>query len=407
MAELVETPKTKAPIKLTIVSKPKTKKSDIDSRKFHPKVVGLQENGNSLEMEITDVDRSIVNSLRRTVITYIPTLVFRGFPHSENRIQFHKNTSKFNNEYLKHRIQCIPIFVSDETKFESMVENYAVKIKVVNDSNQQRYVTTKDFVLINIQTGKSVGEENTRAIFPPDSISNEYIPICVLMPRISETDEPEEIDATLNFTIGTAKEDSCWNVVSKCTMFDRQDDTLIQKFKTTEEYKNKSEVEKRDFDILDSQRITMKNHFVFKMDTIGIYTNQQVIQMAIKYIIDKMTDFLYYLTNKASLNPVKIGSYEDFSMSKDLSSTRDKFSLRIEFDDYTVGGLIENHLFLMFKNELSYVAFKKDHPHEIYCDILFSYKNDNVPIETIVSHLTQTANEIIHIYKTIESYLRK
>ena len=402
MAEITQ---KKTPLKLTILSGPKTKKET--TQKFHPKVVGLQENGNSLEMEITDVDRSVVNSLRRTIITYIPILVFRGFPHSENRIHFHKNTSKFNNEYLKHRIQCIPIFVDDETRFESMVENYAVKIKVVNDSNQQRYVTTKDFVLVNVQTGKSVSEEDTRKIFPADPLSNDFIPICVLMPRISETDEPEEIDATINFTIGTAKEDSCWNVVSKCSMFDRQDDARIQKYKESDEYKRKTDVEKRDFDILDSQRMTIKNHFVFKIDTVGIYSNQQIIQKAIQYINDKMTDFLYYLTNKASLNPVKIGSYEDFSISKDSSSVRDKYSLRIEFDDYTIGGLIENHLYLMFKSEFSYVAFKKDHPHEIYCDILFSYKNDNIPMETIVSQLSQTANEIIHIYKTIESYLRK
>lgn len=397
---------TKAPIKLSIVSKPKTKRPD-DVYKFHPKMIGLQENGNSLEMEISDVDRSIVNSLRRTVLTYIPILVFRGFPHASNLIQITKNTSKFNNEYLKHRIQCIPIFVSDETRFESMIENYAVKLKVVNDTNQQRYVTTKDFVLVNIQTGKAVSEDDTRKIFPPDAISNDYIPICVLMPRISETDEPEEIVATINFSIGTAKEDSCWNVVSKCTMFDKQDETKIQKYKLTDEFKKKSEVEKRDFDILDAQRMTLKNHFVFKMDSIGIYDNQQILQKTIRYIIDKMTDFLYYLTNKATLNPVKYGSQEDFTMSKDSSSIRDKYSLRVEFDDYTIGGLIENHLFLMFNKELSYVAFEKDHPHEIYCNILFSYKRNDVPIETIVSQLTQVANEIIHIYKTIESYLRK
>lgn len=405
MAELTEKT-SKPPVKLTILSKPKTKRVD-DIYKFHPKVVGLQEDGNSLEMEISDIDRSIVNSLRRTVLTYVPILVFRGFPHKENRIQISKNTSKFNNEYLKHRIQCIPIFVSDETRFESMVENYAVKLKVVNDTNQQRYVTTKDFVLINIQTGKSIGEDDTRKIFPADQVSNEYIPICVLMPRISETEEPEEIDMTISFSIGTAKEDNCWNVVSKCTMFDKQDDEKIQKYKTTEEFKRKSDVEKRDFEILDAQRMTMKNHFIFKMNTIGIYDNQQILQKSIRYITDKMTDFLYYLANKASLNPVKIGTYEDFSISKDSSSVRDKYSLRIEFDDYTIGGLIENHLYLLFNKELSYVAFEKDHPHEIYCNILFSYKNNDIPIETIVSQLTQVANEIIHIYKTIESYLRK
>jgi DNA-directed RNA polymerase subunit L len=115
-----------------------------------------------------------------------------------------------------------------------------------------------------------------------------------------------------------------------------------------------------------------------------------------------MRDFIYYLSNKASLNPVKIGTYEDFTMSKDSSSIRDKYSLRIEFDDYTIGGLIENHFYILFEKQLSYVAFVKDHPHEVYCTILFSYRNTNIPMETIVSQLTETAKAIINIYDMIE-----
>ena len=395
----------KTPIKLKISSK--TKPKEFNTRKFNPKVIGTLDSTDGFEMEIVDVDRSVVNSLRRTVLSCIPSLVFRGFPHNDSLIKFAKNTTKFNNEYLKHRIQCIPIFVSDETSFDNMVENYIINLKVVNDTNQQKEVTSEDFVLVNFQTGKKVSKEDTRKIFPSDPISNNFIPICVLMPKISETDEAEEIEATINFSIGSSKEDSCWNLVSKCTMFDKQDEVKIQKYKLTDEYKSKSELEKRDFDILDAQRMTLKNHFVFKMVSVGIYDNKQLIRKAIQYIVDKLTDFLYYLSNNATLNPVKIGSNDDFSLSADTSSIREKYSLRIAFDDYTIGGLIENHLYALFSKDLSYVAFEKEHPHEIHCNILFSYKANNVPLETIVSHLTQTANEIIHIYASIESNLIK
>ena len=97
MAESLETTTKEATKpankKLVIKSKPKV----VSDFSFFPKILSLQERDDRLEMEILDVDRSIVNSLRRTVLTQVPILVFRGFPHAKNQIQFIKNTSKFNN----------------------------------------------------------------------------------------------------------------------------------------------------------------------------------------------------------------------------------------------------------------------------------------------------------------------
>ena len=62
-----------------------------------------------LQFNLMNVDVSVVNSLRRVCLSNIRTLVFRGFPHEESNIDIHKNTTRFNNEFLKHRIQCIPI----------------------------------------------------------------------------------------------------------------------------------------------------------------------------------------------------------------------------------------------------------------------------------------------------------
>ena len=81
------------------------------------KIFNIVDDG-MMTFEITDIDVSIVNSMRRVMMTHIQMLVFRGFPHKENCINITKNKSKFNNEYIKHRIQCIPIYNPDETKVE-------------------------------------------------------------------------------------------------------------------------------------------------------------------------------------------------------------------------------------------------------------------------------------------------
>ena len=68
------------------------------------KMSEVTEKENSLEFNIHGVDVSVVNSLRRVLLTRIETLVFRGFPYAQNKLEFIRNKTKFNNEYLKHRI---------------------------------------------------------------------------------------------------------------------------------------------------------------------------------------------------------------------------------------------------------------------------------------------------------------
>ena len=121
---------------------------------MEPKVVSIGTEDGELNFELVDTEVSVVNSIRRIALTQIKSLVFRGFPHRENLINIVKNTSKFNNEYLKHRIQCIPICYSDETNFDAFINQYEVKLNVSNDTNNIRYVTTEDLILYD---KKSIG----------------------------------------------------------------------------------------------------------------------------------------------------------------------------------------------------------------------------------------------------------
>ena len=53
-----------------------------------------------------------------------------------------------NNELIIQRLSCIPIYI-DDTSFP--YEDYIVEINVSNDTENIKYITTKDFLNKNIK----------------------------------------------------------------------------------------------------------------------------------------------------------------------------------------------------------------------------------------------------------------
>jgi DNA-directed RNA polymerase subunit L len=361
-------------------------------------IVSNVNKGQILTFKIINVDVCVVNSLRRVILTEIPTLVFRGFPHYSNRINIKKNNTKFNNEYLKHRISCVPINVN-ETEFENYKNNYEVRVSVVNTENQTIYVTTRDFKVFNKQTDKEIKEIEGKPLelFKPDPISNDYIPICCLMPRISDTDEAEELTMVLDFDVGTAKEDSCWNVVSKCMFVNVQDDEKIEEEIKRMDLKDE---EAKDFRLLDAQRIFKPNEYLLSVESLGIYENDYIIRMACQYIKMRITQLSEFLTREGGLTEPSFVK-DKYGLFEETTSTTPMYYLRIENDDYTIGKLIEKYIYYMFGKEIYYVSFKKEHPHDTHCLIHFAYKN-KVDVGKIIQDIKTVIEEIISIYDKIE-----
>jgi DNA-directed RNA polymerase subunit L len=354
--------------------------------------------GEVLTFEVVNVDVSVINSLRRVILTHIPTLVFRGFPHYSNKIQIQKNNTKFNNEYLKHRISCIPIFESNESRFENLKNTYEIRASVVNKENKMIYVTTKDFKLFNKETNK---ENKEHELFPPDPISNDHILICCLMPKISETDEPEELTLKIDFDIGTAKENSCWNVVSKCMYENMRDTDRIEAEVKRLGLKEEAET---DFRILDAQRLFIPFHYMMTVESNGVFGNQDIVIKACDYIKERLTDLNVFLGAQTGLSEPtfvkeKYGIFQD-------KENMNLYNIRIEHDDYTIGKLIEKYLYHMFSKEIHYISFKKEHPHDTFCFVNFAYKKE-VEFDRIIHDLTQVTEQLIRIYDKIEQSFRK
>ena len=379
--------------------------------------------GSELSFEVIDADVCIVNSLRRVLLTEVKSLVFRGFPHKDNCINITKNNTKFNNEYIKHRMQCIPIYNNNPSTFENFVKKYELRLSVSNNTNNLVYVTSKDFVVYDKSTGKMIEnqERQVRRLFPANPISADFIPICCLKPRITDADEIEEIEMTIDFSIGKPKEDACWNVVSKCCFENKKDDARFQRIlkkdkkATGEHFKNRTDLEtymatemspeeQRDFEIIESQRVFIANHYIMYVESIGVYDNMYLMSFACEYMITRLEELVGFLSTAQIKNTCF--KPDDYCLYRDKTTMKPVYVLYVKDDDYTIGKILEKYLYYIFGKQLYYVSFKKEHPHDSFSLISFSYKEEKGDQE-VIDNIRVVSAELIDIYRYIQGEFRK
>jgi hypothetical protein len=115
--------------------------------------------------------------------------------------------------------------------FPNVNSSIAKDLTVLRTTGCGTALGSLEFLIFDKKTGNPVnntGPIRKNEIFPPDSITGHYIVIAVLSPKITEDDVIEELDMTMDLSIGSAKEDSCWNMVTKCCHENKRDDVKLK-----------------------------------------------------------------------------------------------------------------------------------------------------------------------------------
>ena len=73
-----------------------------------PHVIIAENNDDTLKFTLNGVNVSIANAIRRIIISEIPTVVMKP-----DNCTIHSNTCRLNNEIIKQRLGCIPVFIND------------------------------------------------------------------------------------------------------------------------------------------------------------------------------------------------------------------------------------------------------------------------------------------------------
>jgi DNA-directed RNA polymerase alpha subunit len=239
---------------------------------MEPVISKISDESPLLKFTLSGVNVSIANAIRRIILSEIPCIVFRTSPYEKNDAKIEINTTRMNNELIKQRLTCIPIHISD---VDFPFENYIMEVDKKYESDSIEYVTTADFKIKDINSEKYLSDAETKKIFPADPITGDYIDFVRLRPKISDEIPGEHLKLSCKFSIGMAKEDSEFNIVSKCSYANSPDKVkALEMWQKKEEELTKSGMSKeeiayakKDWELLDAKRYFINDSFDFIVQT--------------------------------------------------------------------------------------------------------------------------------------------
>ena len=363
---------------------------------MQPVLSTQSQEGGYLRFTLKGVNVSLANAIRRTIISEVPTVVFRTSPHESNLAQIDTNTTRMNNELLKHRLSCIPIHITD-TAFP--INDYVVDIYRRNDSEMIEYVTTGDFRVRDTKTDRYLSDAEIHRIFPASPITGDYIDFARLRPRISDDIPGEELRLTCGFSIGTAKEDGAFNVASTCSYAATPDSiksnaalsVRLKELKGAGTEADELERIKRDWTALEAKRFIKPDSFDFLLESVGVFSNTALVLKACHVIIDKFRLFQDVIqADDALIVPTK-------------STIENCFDVTLNNEDYTLGKVLEFILYSThFGKTLTYCGFNKPHPHHPVSYVRLGFKNPTQVAE-VISYLINAAATAIVAFEKIAS----
>jgi DNA-directed RNA polymerase subunit L len=218
-------------------------------------------------------------------------------------------------------------------------------------------------------------------------------------PRISDAIPGEQLKLTAEFSVHTAKDNNMFNVVSKCAYGNTIDIVKVNEIWETQENKYKSEnisqsdieFHKKNFYILDAQRLFIENSFDFVIQTLGVYDNIEIVKKACLILQNKFVDFIKSIDS--GIVPINISE----------TIMDNSYDIILENEDYTIGKVIEYILYekyYMGDKMLAFCGFKKFHPHD--SDVVNSVADKASAEKQLVSqHLRIACIEAGDVFKKV------
>lgn len=374
-----------------------------------PIIESFTDHDGTLKFTVKQINVSLANAVRRTILADIPTYCFRTLPHAENRVQITANTTRLNNEIIKQRMGCIPIHLkANDPDFEQFnVEDYRVVLDVQNTGTANQYVTTKDFRMVNIKTGKELSESVVRRIFPPDAITGGYILIARLIPRLTQFVEGERLALTAEIGVGTARMDGMYNVVSTCSYsatpnVEEADKVWAERAKLLEREGNDTAAiafEKKNWFAMEANRYIHPDSFDFIIETIGVYSNTEIVTKACMLLIEKCKKLVSDIENASG----------DVDVSPSDTTLTNGYDVTLQNEDYTLGKCIEyfihqNHY--LGSKTVSFCGFRKNHPHDTHSMIRVAF-HAPTDVDIVNTYLMQAARDSSAVFQSLISQIHR
>lgn len=310
------------------------------------------------EFDIENLDISIINGIRRVILSKIPVLGFKG--EDDVSITIHKNNGPLHNEFMIHRIGMIPIHFSEE-ETESFTEGeYEFSCDVKNTEFELQNITTKH--LTGTRNKVPLTEKELIKLFPEHPITKQHVLITRL--RLGE-----ELAFTATVIKSTAKQHASFSPVSLCSFYYTPDISKIEK----------------SMSILEKERTYLKNQYGEAAQVRFMIESE--LNLTPKYLIAKALEILIQ----------KIDSMPSKMKVEPNASINNTIDITIREEDDTLGNIIQSLLFNKYireknkalnKYEISYIGYYAPHPLDETIVVRITAQSENTismdEFETII-----------------------
>lgn len=349
---------------------------------FHNYIFDSSDPSGKQSFEIHDIDVSIVNGIRRTILTDIPIPGIIG--EKDSSVNIIKNTGALHNEIISHRIGLIPICLTEDE-----IENYEdnsiiVELNYVNNNIGLSSVTTNH--IKGTKDDKPMTQVYLDKIFPKNPVTKSHI----LITRLKAN---EELHFTASVVKKTARYNSAFCPVSLANFF-----YIVDNSKVTKE-----------MGILDTERsyYTNKygdaNRFQFEIEPINPYISS-------KFLVNKALDVIIAKLNNISQNLIS-GNNIAVSQYEELENT---YQFVINDEDDTIGNIIQSIIHNKYVREnstiddikCSYIGYICPHPLKTELIIRITLE-EQTNINTFIKFLDKNCNMIVNEINYIKSEWNK
>ena len=395
------------------------------------------------------LDKSVINSIRRTLLNDIPTIAFRSAENTNKDITIVENSGQLHNEMLLQRLSLIPLYINPN----SYMKNYLFELKVEHDNNDVfKFITANDFSIYPLKSEiqKRIDnideeiDEDLDKLLNSNNYENYDLKNPLSQKKKDEILRPFEFRGKKNYclitelkntndsdlkqgihlygvpTLSTGKENAIFQPVSCATYSFLKDDDLISHI-----VQERIKIEKIDEE--DQEKFTQKlllaesekyyfrdshnecNKYNFRIKSKHHEDANSLFKLSIQLLQEKLdylkVSFLKLLQNKETcISGEKINDYV--------------YNFMIYNEDHTMGNLIQSHIARRCLDDdsiLQFVAYKKPHPLEESIKLIvtlnpshkISKDNDLRKYQGIVNFLIEELEKIKQDFKILYKVAEK
>jgi len=401
--------------KITIQLDKKSKASEIEFD-----IKGDTENG---------LDKSIINSLRRTLLSTIPTVAFRTEINNSDLI-IKKNNSSLHNEFLADRIGLIPLYINPQ----NYQKQYLFHLKVVNNSSEPiTTITANDFNIYPLRKNidptliesidfndydkeKKLSQKEKDAILKPYKFNgkNNYCIITELKTTNSSTLQEIEIYGVPS--VSYAYENAKWQAVSRSTYQFKKNEELFEKVfqekvKLNSIAKSNQAKFRKELYIAESERYFHRDQnaqpywYTMNIDSVHYMKSKELFILSNEIIIEQLEKIIEEFPKLLSQEKTFLNLEEKEDGIFNISFTG--------YDD-TIGNIIQNHISTKMINDSSILAicgYRKTHPLENIIIFTVSLNRENKVFQlnkpqqvvAIIEQFSEACNSLIQLYSKIKA----